>query len=328
MAVETKGQWGALIRGTGAAFAEFFSQNDLSQVNGWEPVVKVRRSNDAVTNFTGKTGIGRLTRTADGSTIAAANRYKLYDTNITQDPYTKRIEVSRQTLLYRDFQGTFDENHDLITAVKVHMAAAGAQIFNRAFTSGSGVTGGIYVTAYGDGSPLCSTSHPRSDGGTAQSNSSSTSIPLSESNVETARIALLNQLQDDGIPMQAPGEIYLVVGINNDKTAQIITKSDQRSGTANNDVNIYSGGAMKVMSSSWLDSGISGSGVGSNTQWFLVAAMWAKLVIVVSAGPELEFLKDKDTKSGLFDVLIDMGVGFYDWRGVWGSQGNNAAYSS
>ena len=81
------------------------------------------------------------------------------------------------------------------------------------------------------------------------------------------------------------------------------------------------------MSSSWLDSGISGSGVGSNTQWFLVAPAWAKLAIVVSAGPDLEVLVDKDTKSKLFDVILDLGVCSYDWRGLYGSLGANAAYT-
>ena len=146
--------------------------------------------------------------------------------------------------------------------------------------------------------------------------------------METGRIALLNQLADDGVPMMDPGQIYLVVGINNDKLGQIITKSDKRSATANNDINIYGGGAVSLISSSWLDSGISVSGVGSNTQWFLVASNWFKSAIVISAGPELEFLKDKDTKSGLWDVILDLGVISYDWRGSYCSQGNNATYSS
>lgn len=325
--MENTATWGDAIRGVGVTFVEFFSQTPLSQVNGWEPVVKVTRSNDLTSTFSGKTGAGFLQRFADGSAIPSLNRYKLFDTSVTQEPVGGRLEITRQTLLYRDFAGSFSENNDLTTAVKVYLSRAGAQIFNRAFTAGTGVTAGTRVVTYGDGVALASTAHPRADGGTAQSNASATGIPLSEVNVETARIALLNQLQDDGVPMVAPGELYLVCGINNDKAAQIITKSDQRSATANNDINIYSGGYMKVMSSSWLDSGISGASVGSNTQWFLVAPAWAKLAIVVSAGPDLEVLVDKDTKSKLFDIILDLGVCSYDWRGFWGSLGGNAAYA-
>jgi len=324
---ETKATFGDAIRGVGVTFREFFTQNDLSQVAGWDPVVKTMRSNDATTTFSGKTGAGLLTRFSDGSAIPSLNRYKLFDTSVEQEPMGGRIEVTRQTLLYRDFQGTFDESKDLMASVQSTLSRAGAQLFNRAFTSGAGVTGGTRVVPYGDGSPLVSTSHPRADGGTAQSNASATGIPLTESNLETGRINLMNQLQDDGVPMMAPGQLYLVTGNNLDKTARIITESNQRSGTGNNDTNIYKGGAINVMSSVWVDSGTSGTGVGSNTQWFLVAPDRAKLAIVISAGPDLEFLKDKDTKSGLFDVILDVGVCSYDWRGVYGSKGDNAAYS-
>ena len=325
---ETLAQFGDAIRGVGVTFAEYFSQNDLSYVNNWEPIIKMRKSNDATSSFSGKTGAGFLQRFASGSAIPVLNRYALYTTSAAQEQIGGRLEVARQTLLYRDFAGVFDESKDLISSVKATLARAGGQIFNRAFTSGAGVTAGTRVVPYGDGVPLCSTSHPRADGGTAQSNASATSIPLSETNVETGRIALLNQLQDDGTPILDPSEVYLVVGLNNEKTAQIITKSDQRSGTGNNDFNIYGGGYMKVMVQKWLDSGVSASGVGSNTQWFLAVPNWSKLAITISAGPELEYSKDKDTKAGLWDVIIDGSVCFYDWRGIWGSQGNNAPYAS
>ena len=324
---ENKATWGDAIRGVGVTFTEFFSQNELNQISGWDPVIKTSKSNDAVSNFSGKTGAGFLQRFSDGSIIPSLNRYKLFDTSVSHDPVGGRLEVSRQTSLYRDFQGVFDESKDLITAVKTYLSCAGAQIFNRAFTSGAGVTGRTRVVSYNDGYAVASTTHPRADGGTAQSNASSTGIPLSESNVEIGRIALLNQLQDDGVPMLAPGTLTLIVGINNEKTAKIITGSELRSATGNNDVNIYNGGYMNVMSSSWLDSGISGSGVGSNTQWFLVAPSWTKFAIIISAGPDIEFLKDKDTKSNLWDVIIDLGVVSYDYRGLYGSKGDNVAYT-
>ena len=328
MAVETVGFWGDVIRGVGVTFREFFNQNDLTQIGGWEPVVKTLRSNDYVTSFSGKTGPGLLTEFADGSVIPSLSRYKLFDTNARNRPIGGRLSVTRQTLLYRDFAGVFDESQELIRAVKVRLSRAAAQLFNRAFTSGTGVTAGVTITAYGDGVPLASTVHPRADGATAQSNASSTSIPLTETNFETGRIALLNQLSDDGIPMMDPGSLYIVCGINLDKTAKILAGSPSRPSTANNDINIYYGGYVNVMSSSWLDSGISASGVGSNTQWFIVAPNWAKLAVIVSAGPDIEPLTDKDTKSGLWDVTMDGATCFYDWRGVYASQGNNAAYSS
>lgn len=320
--------WGAVIKGVGAPFLEFFNQADFAQVSGFDPVVKTMRSSDYVSNFSGKTGAGRLTRFSDGSAIPSGSRYKLFNTAVTLEPYGERLEVTRQTMAYRTFEGSFSESNELMVAFRSTISHAAAQIFNRAFTSGTGLTAGVRVVTYTDGVALSSASHPRADGGTAQSNASTTSIPLTESNFETARIALLLQLQDNGQPMVNPGQLWLITGVNLDKTAQIITKSTLRSGTANNDVNIYGGGAVKIMSSSWLDSGISASSVGSNTQWFLVAENWAKLAVVIGDSvPALDFLKDKDTKSMLFDLITDLAVCSYDWRGFWASQGSNASYT-
>ena len=132
-----------------------------------------------------------------------------------------------------------------------------------------------------------------------------------------------NQLLDDGVPVSGMRKLTLVVGTTNEKPATIIADSDKRSGTGNNDLNFYEG-KVNVLVSKYLEI----AGGNNATQWFIVAPDVAKLAMIVSAGPDLEFLRDKDTKSGLFDIILDLGVCSYDWRGVWGSQGNNATYSS
>ena len=162
------------------------------------------------------------------------------------------------------------------------------------------------------------------DGGATQTNASSTGIPLTENNLETARVALLEQLQDDGVPMSMAGNLMLVVPTALDKNARIITGSELRSNTANNDVNIYSGGAVGVMSSHWLGAANSGS----DTAWFLISPSTSKLKLIRRAGPDLDQSVDKNTKSTLFDVILDLSVGSADWRGFYGAKGDNAAYSS
>src|SRR3990167_9251048 len=207
---ETLSTWGDAIRGVGVTFTEFFTQNDLSQVSGWDPIVKTIRSNDATSSFSGKTGAGFLQRFSDGAVIPTLNRYKLFDTAVTMEPIGGRVAVTRQTLLFRNHESAFNENNDLINAVKVYLSRGGAQIFNRAFTSGAGVTNGTRIVPYGDGVPLVSTVHPRADGGASQSNASATGIPLTESNFEIRRGVLENQLLDDGVPVSGMGKLYLV----------------------------------------------------------------------------------------------------------------------
>ena len=113
---------------------------------------------------------------------------------------------------------------------------------NYGFTAQASIPQAAAISAYGDAQPLCSVQHTRKDGGTAQSNASSTGITLSETNLETARLALMNQLDDRGKPMRVgTNKLILVVPPALEKTAVVATRGEKRSGTANNDINIYDG---------------------------------------------------------------------------------------
>jgi hypothetical protein len=124
--------------------------------------------------------------------------------------------------------------------------------------------------------------------------------------------------------MTITGTLYLVVPTALEKTAMIITGSELRSNTANNDINIYSGGAVQVVASHWLGA----TNGGSDTQWQLVAPSVSKLMLVRRAGPDMDQSVDKNTKSTLFDVILDMSVGSADWRGTYFSKGDSSSYSS
>ena len=323
MAGELSTNWGAAVRGVGVQFREFFTQTKDAYTPSWEPVVKTIGDNARQATFSGKTGAGTLTRFSEGASIPKGNRYKLYDTAFVHDQYGKQLEVTRVQLINRDWNEAFGEFKDLTVAGNVTKSKAPAQIFNGAFATTT-TKNGIKITIYGDGKPLCSTIHPRVDGGTAQSNASSTGITLTEANMETARVALLQQLQDDGTPITITGTLYLVVPIALEKTARIITESNLRSNTTDNDINIYSGGAVNVLSSNWLGTAAGGL----DTTWFLVAPNISKLNLVLRTDMDLMQSTDKNTRSALFDIVLDFSVGSADWRGVWGSKGDTGAYSS
>ena len=325
MSAETVSTWGAAVRGVGVEFREFFTQNTLAETKGWEPVVQYVTDDASVATFSGKTGAGKATRYAEGAAIPKASRYKLYDTAFTHDSYGGQLEITERQLLNREFNDAFDEFKDLTIAQNVALSEAPAQIFNGGFAnSGIFTNRGYRITTYADGKNIFSTAHPRVDGGSAQSNASSTGIPLTETNFETGRIALAEQLQDDGTPIANMGNVYVVVPLALEKTGQIVTGSMLRSGTANNDINVYTGGGYTVMSSVWLGS-VNG---GSNTAWFLVAPSVAGLQLIRRTGPMMDQSVDKNTKSTLFDVHSWFSAGSKRWHGTWASKGDSLAYSS
>lgn len=162
-----------------------------------------------------------------------------------------------------------------------------------------------------------------------QSNASSTSIPLNESNLETGLIALKEQLLDDGTPIRDLGKISIVVPHNVEKTARIIVGSSLRPSTANNDVNIYNDGVYNVVATHLLAnvSGRAGGTSGSDTAWFIVAENLSKLLYVDRLAPTL--VTERAEHGGMkFKVDTRLSVGHAHWLGVYGSQGNNASYSS
>ena len=325
MAAELVSSWGDAARGVGVLFREFFTQNTLAETKGWEPIVKYTTDDAAQATFSGKTGAGRASRYAEGAAIPKANRYKLYDTAFVHESYGGQLEITERQLMNREWSEAFDEFKDLTISLNVAESEAPAQILNGGFTnSGTFTTRGYRIVTYGDGSNIFSTTHPRVDGGSSQSNASATGIPLTETNFETGRIALAEQLQDDGTPIANMGEVWCVVPLALEKTAQIITGSTLRSGTANNDINIYSGGGYKVMSSVWLST-VNG---GSNTQWQLVAPSVAGLQFVRRTGAIMDQSVDRNTKSTLFDVHGWFSVGSKRWHGTWASRGNSLAYAS
>jgi hypothetical protein len=178
---------------------------------------------------------------------------------------------------------------------------------NNAFSSGTG----------GDAKYLCSTLHPRADGGTAQLNASSTGITLSEANFNTGLLAMRGQLDDKGMKIGVKADT-LVVPPALEKTAQILTQSQLRSGTADNDYNYYKG-IVKVISWDWLS---------SSTAWFLLDSSMHELNWFWRVRPDFKQDNAFDTGYSLYKTRMRCSKGWSDWRGVWGSKGDAGAYAS
>lgn len=189
----------------------------------------------------------------------------------------------------------------------------------KAFTAQSSLPAHVYP--YGDGVPLASQSHPRLDGGTAQANTFSsavTQLPLSDTSLELGRVNILRQLDNRGLPIQMNrGAICLVVPPELEKTAQILTMSVKRSGTANNDINIYDG-ATGVIVSNWLS---------STTAWFLVETIVSKLMFVRRKAVSTHTVMDRNLTQ-TFYVGHRFCVGWANWVGTFCSKGDSSAYSA
>jgi phage major head subunit gpT-like protein len=269
-------------------------------------IFKVNSSERDVERDSAVTGFGLLTQTAEGGAIAYEDPIQMYDTSYVHLKYTKGFKVSEE--LYEDdrYSVINKKPQALARAARRTAEYLAAAVFNNAFSSGTG----------GDGKYLCSVSHPRADGGTTQSNASATGITLTEANLNTGLLAMRGQLDDKGMPIMAKAKTLLVPP-ELEKDAQIITKSQLRSGTANNDYNYFQG-MLNVKSWDWLT---------SSTAWFLIDDSLHELNWFWRVRPEFKQDNAFDTGYALYKTRMRCSKGFSDWRGVWGSKGDSGTYA-
>lgn len=257
----------------------------------------------------GVSGFGLLQQTSEGASVDYEDPVQMYDVTYTHLKYTKGFKVSEEMVEDDQYNVIKGKPAQLARAARRTAETSAANVFNRAFNTS--YTGG-------DGVPLCSTVHPRSDGGSTQSNAHTSGATLTESNLEVGRIAFREQLDDKGMKIQVmPNTI--VVPVDLEKTAKIIVGSNLRSGSADNDTNIYQG-MFKVIAWEYITV--------NNTCWFLLDSRQHKLNWFWRVKPEFKQDSAFDTGMALFKTRTRFSNGWSDWRGVWGSKGDASSYTS
>ena len=109
----------------------------------------------------------------------------------------------------------------------------------------------------------------------------------------------------------------LLIPIDLRKTAQILTESTMRPGTANNDVNIYTG-VFNVITWRYIT---------STTAWFLIDKSNHLAEWLWRIRPEFKSDYNFDADAALYKVRIRFATGWSDYRGIWGSAGDAEDYS-
>ena len=253
-----------------------------------------------------------------------------YDATLQNDKYMKQAIVTREMIDDDQFAVFKKIPSKLARVFRQQPDHNVAQMFRRGFVA-TNEAGGTMVAA--DAVRHFSTIHKQnSEDATTLSNASATSITFTEQNLETALIAANQQLDDRGNLMMVRPNILLVPTALR-KAALIITGSDKRPDTADNDLNVYKGGVesyyggkLKVVVWPELDAVVTG---GSDTAWFLLDASLHEMIFQNRMGVELmpvEYNNKND--SWEYTGVMRYAFGMIDWRGTWASKGDGAAYSS
>jgi hypothetical protein len=179
----------------------------------------------------------------------------------------------------------------------------GANILNRAFTSGYNG---------GDGVTLVATNHPIATG--TFSNQLTTPANLSQTSLEQILIQIRNAVDNNGKRIRLNPE-KLVVSPSNVFQAEVLLKSVLRTGTADNDIN-------PVKSMGLLAGGQANlSRLTSTTAWWVKTDAPEGLKLMMRRGLEKSMEGDFETDSTRFKSTERYAFGWTDPRTVFGTPG-------
>ena len=290
-------------------FLELFVDNYKETERVYPQIFDVRSSSKQDERVSAFSGFGYPVAKTEGAPIDYEDPVQMYDQTFTHVVYAKGFKVTREAI--------DDDQYNVISRLP---ALLGKSLRRWEEKSGSYVLERAFNSSYlgGDGQELCSTVHPSSAGGSSQSNASSTGITLTEANYETLRNQLRNQDDDKGMKIDT-SPTHVIVPIELQKTAEIIFKSNLRSGTADNDFNPYQGTVTVIP---WIYLGDT-----STTAWFVLDK--DQMNFLWFFRDRVEFKNDDtfDTEVKLYKARERFTNGFADWRGFVGSRGDGAAYS-
>jgi len=282
-------------------------------------VANVFPSERAYEEFINSTGLTLLPTKTESGEFTRLNPLQGYKTRLTPETYGAEVPTSAEEIE--------DDLYNIATiqsnAKKFGRAAGRTEdkSFWSIFLNGFNTS----FTSYGDDKPLFSTSHPRKDGGTAQSNASSTGAVLSESSIYTAEQAMIEILDDQGQVIDMNGKFLVIVPPALKKTAFQVLDSDLRSGTADNDTNYYFHGAQyDLMVNPWLGAYAGGS----DTAWYVLRPGMHGLTYVNRKPFSITNYEEEKTGDVVVRGRERFAYGWIDWRGSWGSKGDGVAYSS
>jgi len=259
-------------------------------------------------------GLSKLVQTSEGTTITYEDQLQGYDVTYTHLKYALGTQVTYEMFQDDQFNVMNRKPRELAKAKMRTKEQAAADVFNNAFTAGGG---GLASFTSGDGVALVSTAHTRTDGGANISNH--TTSDLAEDSLEVGLVAMRGTVDNKGqLQMVQPDTLLVPPAL--EKEARILLDSSGRVGTGNNDINPYQG-RLKILVWDYLGSAAGGS----DTAWFVLdqslhALNWFDRDDRGIEGPETDF----DNKTAKWSVTCRWSVGYSDWRGVYGSLGDNS----
>ena len=257
-------------------------------------------SNRSVENFVGLGNtdyMSEWTGSVDYDTIK--QNYKIDVQGVKK---SKGLSLEREIIEYKNYNEIVSRVQALANTVYRTRQKDGAAVFNNAFST-SGLTDG-------DGNPLCYASHKIGEGdAVTQSNTGTSSLTVK--NIDIVQQAMINFKDDKGNPLHRIGDC-IIVGPKQYMNGKKIVGSEKEPFSANNDINVYGNGELKLLYFPWITENV----------WFLADSMVMKesLKWIDWRVPKLERYDEFDTEALKYKVVGMWNQVFTDYTFIYGNQ--------
>jgi hypothetical protein len=304
-------------------FSYFFNETMLPALNAkiWQ-TFKAKKflgklllgsgtTNRSIEQYVNMAGVGLPTLVGEGEDIPTDSLVQGYYTNFKPAKYGLAIGAS-QELVEDDKFGVISKRATALSnSIYQAREIQAASVPNNAFDA----TGNYYGS---DGVPLCSASHPLIKAGGTQSNILSVAADLDFGSLELALTNWELMLTHEGFLQRLPNPRLLVASANRWNAAELL-KPQTRPDTANRvSINAVqeaneNGGTIEAIVWPYLT---------NSKAWFLWAppdeteTLWLN-----RKAPNTESYFVEKNQTGYIQMTYRATVGFYGWRGVYGTPG-------
>jgi len=267
--------------------------------NAWREYFNVETTDKYTVSTTGYSGFGQMPEWKDGANIPLDQPSKIYDNTITQSFYGYGFKASRKLVKYGEIAKIMRWAKALGRGLAQLYSQEHADVLNDAFSTTYTSLGSV---------ALISASHG-SSGSSSRSNINA-SAALSHANLETLIVQGMNHQNYRGLRDPIVYTKLITVPALR-RTALKILRSTQESGTTDNDINVHFNELRPIFDPFLSD---------STTHYFLQAEDHG-LRSVHGMMPEEDAYMERSSKSRVYTLEADFGVGVEFWEGVAGSQG-------
>ena len=206
-----------------------YGRDDKAWPTEWNKIFNVSSSRKAYEVDVQVEGLGLLEQKAEGTDIAFEDFSQGFSPKYVNLAYAKGFIMTHEAIKDNLYDRGYSKASSLARSKNVTKEIVHANILNRAFDTG-------YTMPGGSGLNLCSTSQILGPSGVTYANRLAVDADLSEASLEDMCILISKATDPKGLQM-ALREECLVIPSDLAFEATRIMKSQDQSGTANNDIN-------------------------------------------------------------------------------------------